>query len=69
MPRYWQTALGECRRRRPTGAVTPSPPRWSTSIFPDRKRGTYLLPVKKAVRAAENLAAGSIARVDLVVVS
>lgn len=31
---------------------------WSTSIFPDRGRGTYLLPVKKAVRRAEGLEVG-----------
>lgn len=41
--------------------------RWSTSIFPDTKRGTYLLPVKAAVRRAEGLAAGSAARVELVI--
>ncbi|MFC8529817.1 DUF1905 domain-containing protein [Nocardia sp. NPDC057227] len=38
---------------------------WSTSLFPDPKRGTYVLPVKKAVRAAEGLVAGSAAAVDL----
>jgi hypothetical protein len=42
---------------------------WSTSIFPDRKRGTYLLPVKKSVREAEHLAAGTQARVQMVVVT
>ncbi|HWI05275.1 MAG TPA: DUF1905 domain-containing protein [Acidimicrobiales bacterium] len=42
--------------------------RWSTSIFPDRKRGTYLLPVKKEVRAAEQLAAGVTATIDLAVI-
>ena len=42
--------------------------RWMTSIFPDTKRGTYVLPVKKAVRVAEGLADGSVARVDLEVV-
>jgi hypothetical protein len=26
---------------------------WKTSIFPDKKRGTYLLPLKAAVRKAE----------------
>lgn len=41
--------------------------RWRTSLFPDTKRATYLLPVKKAVRSAEGLAAGSVAAVDLVV--
>lgn len=38
---------------------------WNTSIFPDRKRGTYLLPVKKEVRRAEGLEAGSMARLEL----
>lgn len=42
---------------------------WSTSIFPDRKRGTYVLPVKKAVRDTQRLAAGSRARVEMVVVT
>ena len=41
---------------------------WLTSIFPDTKRGTYVLPVKKAVRVAEHLADGSTAQVVLVVV-
>ncbi len=41
--------------------------RWSTSIFPDRKRGTYVLPVKRSVRLSEHLAAGDEAHVDLVV--
>jgi hypothetical protein len=41
---------------------------WSTSLFPDGKRGTYVLPVKKPVRLAEDLAAGSVADVTLRVV-
>lgn len=41
---------------------------WTTSIFPDNKRGTYLLPVKKAVRKAEDLADGSTPHVTLTVV-
>jgi hypothetical protein len=41
---------------------------WRTSLFPDTKRATYVLPVKKAVRAAENLTAGTRARVSLVIV-
>ena len=41
---------------------------WSTSIFPDRKRGTYLLPVKKAVRRAEGLTSGTRVHVELAVV-
>jgi hypothetical protein len=39
--------------------------RWSTSLFPDKARGTYLLPVKKAVRVAENLDAGDMAVINL----
>jgi hypothetical protein len=39
--------------------------RWNTSIFPDSKRGTYVLPVKKAVRTAEGLAEGDLVNVVL----
>ena len=39
--------------------------RWSTSLFPDKTRGTYLLPIKKAVRVAENLETGDVATVNL----
>jgi hypothetical protein len=42
--------------------------RWKTSIFPDSKRGTYLLPVKRAVRDAEGLAEGDVAHVELTIV-
>jgi len=31
---------------------------WRTSIFPDSRRGAYVLPVKRAVRRAEALDAG-----------
>lgn len=31
---------------------------WSTSLFPDSRSGTYLLPVKKAIRTAAGLEAG-----------
>lgn len=31
---------------------------WNTSIFPDRRSGTYLLPVKAAVRKKEGLEEG-----------
>ncbi|QQG38297.1 MAG: DUF1905 domain-containing protein [Candidatus Kaiserbacteria bacterium] len=31
---------------------------WSTSIFPDKQSGTYLLPLKAAVRRAEGLDTG-----------
>jgi Domain of unknown function (DUF1905) len=39
--------------------------RWSTSIFPDSKTGTYLLPVKAEVRKREGLAVGETAEVTL----
>lgn len=42
---------------------------WRTSLFPDARRRTYVLPVKKAVRAAEGLADGSEAGVSLVVLT
>ena len=31
---------------------------WRTSIFPDAQRGTYVLPLKKTVRIAENIRHG-----------
>jgi hypothetical protein len=31
---------------------------WTTSIFPDSARGSYVLPIKRAVRKAESLDAG-----------
>ena len=39
--------------------------KWATSIFPDRKRGTYVLPIKKEVRRAQGLEAGTVAWVEL----
>ncbi len=38
---------------------------WRTSIFPDTKRGTYVLPIKKAVRVAEGLTEGDVVTVVL----
>ena len=38
---------------------------WRTSIFPDSKRRTYVLPVKKAIRRAEDIAAGDRTTVHL----
>jgi hypothetical protein len=45
--------FGSVRVRVTVGGST-----WSTSVFPDSKRGSYLLPVKKAVRTAEGLVEG-----------
>lgn len=39
--------------------------RWKTSIFPDRKRNSYLLPLKATVRKAENIRPGSNVHVSL----
>lgn len=38
---------------------------WQTSIFPGGGGGAYVLPVKRAVRQAEQLEAGDVARVSL----
>lgn len=38
---------------------------WETSVFPDSRRGAYILPVKKAVRRAESVEVGDEVRVDL----
>ena len=38
---------------------------WQTSIFPDTKRGCFILPVKAAVRRAQDLEDGSPALVHL----
>jgi len=42
----------------PTGSHT-----WTTSIFPDGRRGCYVLPVKRAVRTAARLEPGDTAPV------
>ncbi len=41
--------------------------RWATSLFPAKKEGTYILPMKKPVRVAEGLEAGDSVRIDLTV--
>jgi hypothetical protein len=38
---------------------------WRTSIFPDSKRGAYVLPVKKAVRKAQSLEPGDTVAVSV----
>ena len=57
------------RSRRGFGAVrvrvTVGSTSWATSIFPDTKRGAYLLPVKKDVRRQEGLEVGDRLRVAL----
>ena len=41
---------------------------WRTSVFPDARSGCYVLPVKRAVRQAEDLEVGDTAQVGLVLV-
>jgi hypothetical protein len=41
---------------------------WRTSIFPDTKRGTYLLPIKKEIRRRNGLVPGSRTTVDLAMI-
>ncbi len=38
---------------------------WQTSLFPDASSGSFVLPVKKQVRLAEGLQAGSSCEVTL----
>jgi len=48
--------------------VTVGSTTWRTSIFPDTKAASYVLPVKKAVRVSERLDDGSELEVSLTVV-
>ena len=52
--------FGSIRVEVTIGATT-----WRTSLFPDSKRATYVLPLKAPVRRAEGLADGSTADVTL----
>ena len=38
---------------------------WKTSIFPDRKAGAYLLPLKSEVRKREEIATGDVISLTL----
>jgi hypothetical protein len=48
--------------------VTVGSTTWRTSIFPDAKAGTYVLPIKKAVRRAEGLTTDGTLRLTLTLV-
>ncbi len=52
--------FGSVRVRATVGGST-----WTTSIFPDSKRGAYVLPVKRTIRKAEALEAGAVAAVTV----
>jgi hypothetical protein len=45
--------------------VTVGPATWSTSIFPSKQTGCFVLPVKKDVRTRAGLAPGDDVAVDL----
>lgn len=41
---------------------------WSTSVFPDKQSGCYVLPIKAAVRAKQGVEAGDVVEVTVEVV-
>lgn len=56
--------FGAVKVRVTIGATT-----WETSVFPDSKLGSYVLPVKKPVRTAEGIQAGDKVKVTLALVT
>lgn len=40
---------------------------WETSLFPQAKAGTYILPIKAGVRKSENIALGDSVKVSLAI--
>ncbi len=46
-------------------SVTIGGTRWKTSVFPQSSDGTYVLPLKKQVRAAEGITVGDEVAVQL----
>ena len=57
------TGFGSVRVRVTVGTTT-----WETSLFPDKARGAYVLPVRKQVRVAEGLEVGDVVPVALDVI-
>lgn len=55
-----ERGFGSVRVEVTVGATT-----WRTSLFPDKGRGAYVLPVKREVRVREGLEVGSDVRVGL----
>ena len=47
--------------------VTIGSTQWRTSVFPDKKSGCFMLPIKKAVRTAEQIDTGDAATIELTV--
>ena len=60
IPRAPRPGFGSIRVSVTLGGST-----WLTSIFPDSKSGTFMLPVKKAVRAREGVEPGDLVAVAL----
>jgi hypothetical protein len=54
--------FGSVRVEVRTGSTT-----WKTSLFPEAAGGSFVLPVKKAVREAEGLDAGATCEITLLV--
>jgi hypothetical protein len=54
--------FGSVRVTATVGATT-----WSTSVFPDATTGSYVLPVKAAVRRAEGIDDGAVVTAHLVI--
>ena len=48
--------------------VTVGSTTWQTSVFPDSKTGTFVLPLKKSVRTAEHLETGASVEAQLEIV-
>jgi hypothetical protein len=48
--------------------VAIGPCRWSTSLFPDKDSGSFVLPVKKEVRTKNGVAAGDAVEVAITIV-
>lgn len=40
---------------------------WNTSLFPDKESGSFVLPVKRAIREAEGLSIGESAEITVVI--
>ena len=55
--------FGSVRVQARTGTTT-----WHTSLFPEARTGSFVLPVKKSVREAEGLYAGAMCEVAVAVV-
>ena len=58
--RHNKTGFGSVRVK-----VTVGETAWNTSLFPSKERSAYLLPIKEAVRTAENLGKGKMVKASI----